>query len=539
MRSLRSEMVRLLTTPPPSPAPSFRTGIDSAANASSDSCAPDQAPPAPASASLGPPPSLPPPSSTAVPSDPQAPPPTYNPASALIQALHEDLELPAEHKPPFVGESLESKIHNFLQGNTAFNAFDLRFSGQPGGNLSPATGADAQDGTPVRDEGGGTPTQDEVMDKAAAAFQKPVNPLPQSFAPNGQLYRRHSYANHDMSERGGGGAPYPPAPVRTGRPGEMAPGSDGSAQAAEPVQMNERGWYTDNYPEGGPQQLGGFGAPALRGGNDTKAAGLYPYQGEQTQQPKNMAPPQGPGGSSAFFTKTLPPVPVIPPPPQGFENPLASTSGAAAPQEPQLHAEEMRGDRGGSVISGMVVHDHQHKSIFHPDDAAYDPDRARPPPSEDPHYQEGPERYHDEPQYHNDQYFQDESYPHSEEPYHRHPGPGAPPQRFPRVRGHLTPPLSPSEDPYFSHDYQRHGPPPPPRFALRRPPPHLDMRHPGLRPPHRPPPPLHFPRGPPRPPFPPFRGPDPRLRGKRPPQPGRGNAGPMFAPKRPFLPPRF
>uniref|UniRef100_H2U0E9 Regulation of nuclear pre-mRNA domain-containing protein 2 n=1 Tax=Takifugu rubripes TaxID=31033 RepID=H2U0E9_TAKRU len=535
----------------------FHPGIDSlltdpAANACIDSFAPDQAPPTPVStsASLVPPQSQPPACATPVPSDSQAPAQTYNPASALIQALHNDMDLSAEHEPSFISQSLESKIHNFLQGNSAFNAFDLRFPGQPGENLSPVTGADAQDGTPVRDEGGGTPTQDEMMDKGAAApaattaYQKPSSYSRSAVGQNGQLYRHQTYANHDVSERGVTVGLYPPVSAQTGRPGEMAPGSDASAQPVEPVQMvNESGWYNNSYPEGSSQLLGGFSAPPLRGAQENKTAGLYPYQAEQSQQPKNMASQQGLNAASAFFTKSLPPVPVIPPPPRVFENPLPGTSGALIPQEPPLHAgaDEMMGDRVGSVISGMVVHDHQHKSVFHPDNSIYDNERAPPPRPEDQHYPEAPEHYHNEPHPHNDHFFQEEPYLHPDEPYHRHPGPGPPPHRYPRVRGHLTPPLSPAEDPYFSHDYQRHGPPPPPRFALRRPPPHPEMRHPGLRPPHRPPhpPPHHFPRGPPRPPFPPFRGPEPRLRGKRPGPLGRGNPGPMFAPKRPFPPPRY
>ncbi|TWW65648.1 Regulation of nuclear pre-mRNA domain-containing protein 2 [Takifugu flavidus] len=532
-------------------------GIDSlltdpAANACIDSFAPDQAPPTPVStsASLVPPQSQPPACATPVPSDSQAPAQTYNPASALIQALHNDMDLSAEHEPSFISQSLESKIHNFLQGNSAFNAFDLRFPGQPGENLSPVTGADAQVGTPVRDEGGGTPTQDEMMDKGAAApaattaYQKPSSYSRSAVGQNGQLYRHQTYANHDVSERGVTVGHYPPVSAQTGRPGEMAPGSDASAQPVEPVQMvNESGWYNNSYPEGSSQLLRGFSAPPLRGAQENKAAGLYPYQAEQSQQPKNMASQQGLNAASAFFTKSLPPVPVIPPPPRVFENPLPGTSGALIPQEPPLHAgtDEMMGDRVGSVISGMVVHDHQHKSVFHPDNSIYDNERAPPPRPEDQHYPEAPEHYHNEPHPHNDHFFQEEPYLHPDEPYHRHPGPGPPPHRYPRVRGHLTPPLSPAEDPYFSHDYQRHGPPPPPRFALRRPPPHPEMRHPGLRPPHRPPhpPPHHFPRGPPRPPFPPFRGPEPRLRGKRPGPLGRGSPGPMFAPKRPFPPPRY
>ncbi|XP_046870417.1 regulation of nuclear pre-mRNA domain-containing protein 2 isoform X2 [Hypomesus transpacificus] len=52
--------------------------------------------------------------------------------------------------------SLESKINSFLQGNPGFS-LGL-------GDGSPLLGGEGVDGTPVRDETGGTPTQDEIMD---------------------------------------------------------------------------------------------------------------------------------------------------------------------------------------------------------------------------------------------------------------------------------------------------------------------------------------------------------------------------------------
>nr|XP_020473229.1 regulation of nuclear pre-mRNA domain-containing protein 2 isoform X2 [Monopterus albus] len=60
---------------------------------------------------------------------------------------------PPRHSAPSASPpSLESKINSFLQGNPGFS---LAL-----GDLSP----DGVDGTPVRDEAAGTPTQDEIMD---------------------------------------------------------------------------------------------------------------------------------------------------------------------------------------------------------------------------------------------------------------------------------------------------------------------------------------------------------------------------------------
>lgn len=493
------------------------------------------------------------------------------------------MDLTTEPDLSSFSESLESKIHNFLQGNSAFNAFDLGFpgqAGQGGDSFSPITGADTQGGTPVRDEGGGTPTQDEMMDKPVVApftsstnqtsvgesfesapyqnssQQNLNNPQQQAHlqpgvAQNGQLYQQYPYGNNDMSNQGipAPVAQYQPISAQPGGPvpGERAPGFASSTQPADCFQMvNERGWYGDMYPEGSSQQLGGYNVTAPRGAEENKTTELYPYQSEQTQPPQELASQQGATASPGYFRSTLPPVPNFPPPPpQVFENP-PSSSGAMMLPEQQLHtdAEEGIGTRGDSVISGMVVHDHQHKSMFHPDEPPYDLEGPRPPHPEklhphpdDLHFQEEPEHYHNELHQHDPIFFQDDAYHHPDDVYHT---PVSPPHRYPRVRGRLTSSMSPSGDPYFAHDYQRFGPRPP-RHSLRRPPPHLEIRHPGLRPPPRPPHPGHLPhpRGPPRPPFLRFHGPDLRLRGKRPGPRGGGNAGPVFAPKRPFLPPRY
>ncbi|KAM9340238.1 regulation of nuclear pre-mRNA domain-containing protein 2a [Symphorus nematophorus] len=547
--------------------------------------------------------------STSSPALPQ----TATPASALVQALHRDMDLTTEPEPSLSSKSLESKIHSFLQGNPAFSTFDLGFSTPPvqgGDNLSPVTGADAQDGTPVRDEGGGTPTQDEIMDKPVVApftsntnqsigetfepppayqssgQQNPNNPQQQpplqqpqlqaGVAQNGQLYQPYPYSKHEMSERGIT-APVAhfqqiPAQARGPVPGEGAPGGARGTQMAEGFQgVSERRWYGDIYPEGNSQQPRGYNMTVPE---ENKQSGLYPYQAEQTQQPPESQ--QGATASSTYLRNTLPPVPKFPPPPHGFDTPPPVTSGALIPREqppmPCADAGELIGPRGDSVISGMVVHDHQHKSMFHPDEQPYDhnrprpphpphpgefrphpdnlhphpenlrphPEDVRPPHPDDLRYQEDLDRYHDKPHRRDEFFFQDDPYHHPPDDSYYRPG-SPPPHHHPRVRGHLA---SPSEDSYFAHDYQRHSPPPP-HYTPRRPPPppHPEIRHPGPRPSHRPPHPAnhpHPPRGPPRAPFPRFHGPEPRLRAKRPaPRGGGGNTGPMFAPKRPFPPPRY
>ncbi|KAM9838228.1 regulation of nuclear pre-mRNA domain-containing protein 2a [Aulostomus maculatus] len=554
-------------------------------------------------------------------------PPQTNPASALVQALHRDMDLAKEQEPE-KPESLESKIHSFLHHNPAFSNFDFGFSSNPaagGENLSPVTGADTQDGTPVRDEGGGTPTQDEMMDKPAgiptpssthpssiAETVKPAPiplqnstqlnleiPLPQAHlqlgvAQNGQVYQQYSYSNQDRSEHGVATAVahYQTMSTQSGGPvpGERPPGNVSGSQTVEGFQGSDRGWYGETYPEGAFQQHTGYNMTRAGGASENTKSAHYPYQAEQSQEPQEVAAQQGATLSSGFYTEGLPPVPELPPPPECFGNNASAVSSTMRLPGQQPVPRTDIGEVGRSVISGMVVHEHGHKSVFHPEDPQYDLSRHHHvdlhPRMDNLGYQEDLDHYHDELHGHDTLHFPDDRLSHPDDPYHQ---PGTPPPNYPRIRGRLTPPLSPSEDPYYTHDYQRQSPPHP-HFGPRRPPPHLEIRHPGLRPPqrpphgppqrpphgppqrplqrpphgplhrpphgpshaplhgpphrpphrplHRPPPPPHHhpPRGPLRAPFPRFPGPDPRLRGKH---PGPRGGGPMFPPKRPFLPPRY
>ncbi|KAM4725064.1 regulation of nuclear pre-mRNA domain-containing protein 2a isoform 2-T4 [Anableps anableps] len=521
--------------------------------------------------------SFPPPvhsSSNSAAQNSQAAPKTSNKASALVQALHRDMDLSTDPEPSISSSSLESKIHNFLQGNPAFSAFDQNFPTNPsvrGESFSPVAGTDNQEGTPVRDEGGGTPTQDEIMDKPVVApFPSGKNPssvgkaaetVPVAFensmqknpnnphhpahalpglAQNGQVFQPFPFGKQDMLEGGipAAAAHYQHVAMHPGGPafGDGAPGSAGGSQTIEGFQRaNEQSWFGDAHPEGSSRQPSGYNmlAPGVR----ENTTGLYPYQAEQPQEPQEFVSQQGPSAAPTFFRGSLPPVPKVPPPPPTFDSLLASPVGGLMnpPQQEPLHSTAAGGgvgSRGDGFVSGMVVHDHQHTSLRRPDDPFLDPHRPQQPQEFHPH----PDgmRYHDDPRQPDDHFLHDEPYYPPDDPYFR---PGSPPRPYPRGRGHFSPPLSPPRDSYFTHE--QHNPPPPRQYAPRRPPPpRHEMRHPSQRPP--PPRPPHLalhphPRGPPRPPFPRFNGPDPRFRGKR---PGPRGGGPMFPPKRPF-PPRY
>uniref|UniRef100_H2LBL8 Regulation of nuclear pre-mRNA domain-containing protein 2 n=1 Tax=Oryzias latipes TaxID=8090 RepID=H2LBL8_ORYLA len=459
-----------------------------------------------------------------------------SPAAAPLQSpsLSFEASVPSSPETPSSSSSLDSKIHSFLKGNPAFSAFDLGFSSnsaQGGSSLS----TDTQGGTPVRDEGGGTPTQDEILDKPAvapfassrnvlsvgeAAGKAPLafdSLLPAPAKPQQQTRPQPGTAQNGQVYQPYPGAALPAAPYQQVSSQAAAPGCVANTQNVGGFPgANDRNWYGNNYKEGGSQQPGGYHGAVTDRVGENKPSGVFPFQTEPTQDLQRFAPQQVPTAAPSFFTSTLPPVPKLPPPPPIFDNMPPPTSNTAVPPE-QLHREEPGLGRD-SALGGMVVMDHQHKSLLHSEDPMYDADPWQPHPPEDLHYQEGPEQYHNNARH---------DFPH--ETFYPHEEPFFPPgnhQPFPRGRGRPVPPIG--GDSYY--DFQQR--PPPPQFMPRRPPPLHEHRHPGPRPLHRPP----HPRGPPHLPFQRFHGPEPRLRVKR---PGPRGGGPMFAPKRPFLPPRF
>nr|XP_015224290.1 PREDICTED: regulation of nuclear pre-mRNA domain-containing protein 2 [Lepisosteus oculatus] len=139
--------------------------------------------------------------------------------------------------------SLEMKIHKFLQGNPGFSALNLNIpilggagggTGSPSlpvaqGNSCPDFGhlrlpppADNVDGTPVRDERGATPTQDEMMDKPAGV--ETMSLLSKILSP-GSSSTPGSSTRSPLSAA---------APGNPGRAGTVCSSSGSSAPAALP-----------------------------------------------------------------------------------------------------------------------------------------------------------------------------------------------------------------------------------------------------------------------------------------------------------------
>ncbi|CAL9691676.1 unnamed protein product [Knipowitschia caucasica] len=413
-------------------------------------------------------------------SQPNQRPPESEPVSAVPTVTR-------EQEPAAVADSLESKIHSFLQGNPAFSAFDLGFESTPTNAASPA-----QEGTPVRDEGGSTPTQDEAMDKTTVALNpNPVSvgeasgilPPQTPVVTNGQPYQPYPFP--DTVSQPASAAPVADyAQLLAQISGDVAPGvATNITNIVEKI--NESGWFNTVYPEGSSQQS--LNVPL--GPLESSQPGHFPYQ--STQEPA--------GGADMSANVHLR-VPSLPPPHDYY---TSAGAGPGLDMQPPPGPELPSGV--SSLLSRVIVHDHQHKSVFHQDDPLRDP---------------APQEYLDDRHYNEDDMYQREYYqsdaqmPPVGEPYFG-----------PRMRGRFPPP----ENEYF--DYQHREAPSP-----RRPPPphHPGMGQRGMRPPLRGPPPGHHLRGNPRPPFPGGRAPEPWFRGKR---PMRGG-GPGFSPKRPFPPRR-
>ncbi|KAL0962533.1 hypothetical protein UPYG_G00341350 [Umbra pygmaea] len=223
------------------------------------------------------------------------------------------------------------------------------------------------------------------------------------------------------------------------------------------------------------------------------------------------------------------------------EDPRQYPDVAYRPDDFHLHPEEPHRYPGEAHHHPGEAHHHPGEAHHHPGEAHHHPGEAHHHPGE-AHHHPG-EAHHHPGEAHRDLRHQPDDWYYPSDDFHHLP---VEDPHYPyRVREHLTPPLSPSEDPYY-YDYPPCSPSPP--HGHRRPPPtHMDPHHQGHRPmlprlPHRAhhPHPRGMPRGLLRPPL---RGPMPR--GKRPGPPfggfprGGGQGGPFFPPKRPYVPPRF
>ncbi|XP_026087721.1 regulation of nuclear pre-mRNA domain-containing protein 2 isoform X1 [Carassius auratus] len=480
-----------------------------------------------------------------------------------------------------LNSTFDSKLDNFLQDNPGLKGFNLGFPSVllwPKGTVdSPSASAENLGGTPVRDEAGATPTQDEIMDAPPSelfSYQqgqtvsmtttldaKSMRPLP-----SWQEQNAHTdpQAHTDLHQKIAPKKDYVPSLAeaeakRIQRIEAMRSSSMSSNQ--QPLRDTEKSSEM-------LQELRQNSLTHDVGPNSKMVEGSYAYRDDQEKQVLASSDAYGAERYVAkeprqdiaapnFFTTPLPPIPKLPPPPQDFMH-TASSSRASGPhatedlQEPFREAE--RGGVDGSYVPANSDYEHMshevsNKEPFHPHGDVVSHSANAPhlvtkiPPN-------GPVDY-------NHQHPPRVPLQHPPSIPHHHIGSSPP------VRGYhesSSPPRPLPEDPYFDQFYEqppRSPSPPhyemhlisphaqeyypeelPPHYPERRVPPHLEHRlppprhilpsHPGHYPAPRPlrrPPPVHhelpFPRG--KRPGPPFGGP-PRVR------------GPFYPPKRPFLP---
>lgn len=292
--------------------------------------------------------------------------------------------------------------------------FDLDSGTTPTNPSSPA-----QEGTPVRDEGGSTPTQDEVMDKTVAALNpneasvgETVGSFPQQtpVVENGRSHMPYPYPDQNASQLRNT-VPVSNYQQVLAQIGDLPPAT--AKNITNIVEkINESGWLNAIYPEGSSQQS--LNVPS--GPLENTQPGQFPFHSEQP-------PPDGANMSASTYGKALPPLPALPRPPE-FINPSPGPRfmSGVPEQQPGPPTEPPTGV--SSLLSGVIIHDHQHKSAFNSDEPHFDPPA--------PEYLEE-RRFHEEEMYRHELY-QEEHF--------------GPPGYGPRPRGRLTPPLSTPENEY-------------------------------------------------------------------------------------------
>ncbi|XP_016407108.1 regulation of nuclear pre-mRNA domain-containing protein 2a [Sinocyclocheilus rhinocerous] len=490
-----------------------------------------------------------------------------------------------------LNSTLDSKIDNFLQGNPGLKDFNLGFPSVlswPKGTVdSPSASAENLGGTPVRDEAGATPTQDEIMDApqselfpyqqgqtvsmSTALDAKSMRPLPSGQKQNAQT---DPQAHTDMHQK--------TAPKKDFK-NSVPSLAEAEAKRHQRIEaMRSSSMSSNQQPLRDSVETIEKSSVMLQelrqnplihdvGPNPKMVEGSYAYQDDLEKQVLASSDAYGAERYVAkeprqdltapnFFTTPLPPIPKLPPPPQDFMHP-ASSSRASGPhatedlQEPFGEAE--RGGVDGSYVPAnsdneQLSHEVSNKEPFHPlgNGASHSAHAPHLVPKIPPN---GPADYnHQHPP-------RVPLQPPSSIPHHRIGS--SPPVRGYHEASSLPRPLpeDPYFDPYYEHPQRSPSPPHydmhlispraqeyypeeiPPHYPEHRVPPHLEHRPPPphhIRPPHpghypaprplRRPPPVHhelpFPRG--KRPGPTFGGP-PRVR------------GPFYPPKRPFLPPHY
>ncbi|KAI4886858.1 hypothetical protein NFI96_021439 [Prochilodus magdalenae] len=272
---------------------------------------------------------------------------------------------------PSANSSLDSKIDNFLQVNPGLRGMNLGFPSVlswPKAVDSPSASTENLGGTPVRDESGATPTQDEVMDDPVVPpflyqgrpLQTPATSASNSAPPLESKLSRATYTNDSWRDKNmhgsqvgtgsqNGGEIYQrdftaKQDIRNSLP-SLAEGNAGPSQHVKSLLPSVTA--SNNQLSENSETVERFGSvtqgakPYSVSGNTGASAGLAadnwygetygdsqerrmasseayrrePCHSEEPRQELNL------GSPSDFFNSQLPPLPPIPqlpPPPQDF-----------------------------------------------------------------------------------------------------------------------------------------------------------------------------------------------------------------------------
>lgn len=344
-------------------------------------------------------------------------PSSQTPSTIQTRDLQKEAEEVKEETGVSDNSTLDSKIDGFLQGNPGLRGLNMGFPPVlPWIKAvdSPSTSAENLGGTPVRDESGATPTQDEVMDEPAVQpFLYQRRPLQTASTTGGSAppvvsgLPMSTYANKSWQEQNRHVVPYGPGGQRSGDPYQrdftvkqdfpssglplIETGHPQHVESLLPSSTGDKIQSSNKNTEN--QECIGLAAPFSKPGagnaslaNDGWYCGARGHDQEQrgNSESYNGKPHQSEehrhdANPPHFFNTPLPPLPPIPqlppPPPQDFLPPIIG--GVKDPMELTNMADKIQ--TGGNVPAYLSTNPVSHddyderllsqippKETFHP-----------------------------------------------------------------------------------------------------------------------------------------------------------------------------
>lgn len=328
---------------------------------------------------------------------------SQSPSTFQTRDIQKEAEEDKEKPVISVNSTLDSKIDGFLQGNPVLRGLNMGFPPVlPWTKAvdSPSTSTENLGGTPVRDESGATPTQDEVMDEPAVQpFLYQGRPLQTasttaaSATPGVSGLPMSTYANDSWQEQNRHGLQYGPGSqhsgdhyqrdftvkqdfpssglplIETGRPqhvepllpSSMADKNQNSKKSSETLERITLTTSFSNTGAGNTSLANDGWYRDTRGLNQEQCANSESYKGKHL--PKEHRHDANPPN---FFNTPLPPpppIPQLPPPPQDFLPPVVG--GVKDPTEVTHIADNVQagGDAPAFLSANPISHDYDERFL--------------------------------------------------------------------------------------------------------------------------------------------------------------------------------